>query len=326
MSGGKWNHMMDQTHIGYTYWQQPEKNAMPEIEEIQLPDSAEMGLAIEGSASWWPKESNEALLPEFSSYQKQNHYIELFNRGTKPFEFSAASTVPWVKIFSQNRKIEKQQRLIVVVDWAKAPPGTHKIPIRVTGPSGRPVTVFAVIKNYGSSNKDSFNGFVESDGHVSMEATHYARWVNSPSVSWQKIPDIGRTGSGMTIIPVTAKRQEPGPAGARLEYDILVFDTGRINVQMFFSPTLNFNGGELQYGLSFDDESPRILNLHVNHSNKSWEDWVANNTIINNSEFRFRKPGKHVLKFWMVDPGIVLQKIVVGLPDVERVTWVPRKP
>jgi len=26
---GKWNHMMSQTHIGYTYWQQPLKNVMP---------------------------------------------------------------------------------------------------------------------------------------------------------------------------------------------------------------------------------------------------------------------------------------------------------
>ena len=82
MSDGKWNHMMDQTHIGYTYWQQPEKNAMPEVEYIQLRDSAEMGLAIEGSASWWPHETTEAVLPEFDSFLKQSHYIELFNRGT----------------------------------------------------------------------------------------------------------------------------------------------------------------------------------------------------------------------------------------------------
>ena len=67
----------------------------------------------------------------------------------------------------------------------------------------------------------------------------------------------------------------------------------------------------------FDDEAPQILNLHTDHSNKSWEQWVANNIIINNTEFHFSKPGKHVLKFWMVDPGIVLQKIVVGLPDVK---------
>lgn len=31
IAGGKWNHMMDQTHIGYTYWQQPEVNVIPKV-------------------------------------------------------------------------------------------------------------------------------------------------------------------------------------------------------------------------------------------------------------------------------------------------------
>ena len=30
--------MMDQTHIGYTYWQQPEENTMPEVIEINVPE------------------------------------------------------------------------------------------------------------------------------------------------------------------------------------------------------------------------------------------------------------------------------------------------
>src|SRR5439155_5198971 len=34
LAGGKWNHMMDQTHIGYTGWQQPESNSMPRVIEI----------------------------------------------------------------------------------------------------------------------------------------------------------------------------------------------------------------------------------------------------------------------------------------------------
>ncbi|MGZ3304219.1 MAG: glycosyl hydrolase 115 family protein [Asticcacaulis sp.] len=31
---GKWDHMMDQTHIGYTYWQQPETQVMPEVTTV----------------------------------------------------------------------------------------------------------------------------------------------------------------------------------------------------------------------------------------------------------------------------------------------------
>jgi len=34
LAGGKWNHMMDQTHIGYTYWQQPDKQVMPAVTHI----------------------------------------------------------------------------------------------------------------------------------------------------------------------------------------------------------------------------------------------------------------------------------------------------
>lgn len=37
ISGGKWRHMMDQTRIGYTDWQQPETNVMPVVEEIDGP-------------------------------------------------------------------------------------------------------------------------------------------------------------------------------------------------------------------------------------------------------------------------------------------------
>ena len=35
LAGGKWDHMMDQTHIGYTYWQQPDTNMMPAVSEIR---------------------------------------------------------------------------------------------------------------------------------------------------------------------------------------------------------------------------------------------------------------------------------------------------
>jgi len=31
LSGGKWNHMMDQPHIGYTSWQMPDKDIKPTV-------------------------------------------------------------------------------------------------------------------------------------------------------------------------------------------------------------------------------------------------------------------------------------------------------
>lgn len=34
ISDGKWNHMMDQVHIGYTSWNNPPKQVMPEVVRI----------------------------------------------------------------------------------------------------------------------------------------------------------------------------------------------------------------------------------------------------------------------------------------------------
>lgn len=39
LAGGKWNHFADQTHIGYTYWQQPEKQVKPTLFPKKLPFS-----------------------------------------------------------------------------------------------------------------------------------------------------------------------------------------------------------------------------------------------------------------------------------------------
>ena len=44
---------------------------------------------------------------------------------------------------------------------------------------------------------------------------------------------------------------------------------------------------------------------------------MADNIIIDSAEFHISKTGIHILKYWMVDPGIVLQKIVVDLKGVK---------
>ncbi len=42
LNGGKWNHMMSQTHIGYTSWQQPPRNVMPAVKYMDKPTDLRM--------------------------------------------------------------------------------------------------------------------------------------------------------------------------------------------------------------------------------------------------------------------------------------------
>ena len=121
LAHGKWNHMMDQTHIGYTYWQQPPANAMPKVGEAEVPPGAILGVAVEGSTNAWPSASAEVRLPQFDSFNEERHYIDIFKRGQTPFEFAVKPSASWITLDSTNVTVGPEQRLWIQVDGSKAP-------------------------------------------------------------------------------------------------------------------------------------------------------------------------------------------------------------
>lgn len=79
------------------------------------------------------------------------------------------------------------------------------------------------------------------------------------------------------------------------------------------APTLDFVPGRpLRAAVSFDDATPRIVEIHVDPENLAdWERTVADSVRQTITGHTIDAPGRHVLKVWMVDPGMVLPKIVV---------------
>jgi hypothetical protein len=317
LAGGKWHHMMDQTHIGYTYWQEPPRNVMPRVDVIQVPEPAEMGVSL--------VEMNRAprTLPAFDPYLRQTYHFDVYNRGSTPFPFSVEAGRPWVTVSPASGTVDQEVRVAVSVNWSRAPAGEDTVPITVTGPNEAQVVVRAPVHLPAAAGRD-FAGFVESGNWVSMEAEHFTRAVAGNGVTWEVIPDFGRTLSGVHPTPVTAASQTPGGSSPRLEYRVFLADTGTVSVHAYVSPTWDFRGGGgLRYAISFDDEAPQMVNIHADGSstgvtdgNHAWEQGVANAIKVLVSEHRLPTPGEHILKYWMVDPGIVLQKLVVARGDL----------
>ncbi|MBX2900765.1 MAG: glycosyl hydrolase 115 family protein [Cyclobacteriaceae bacterium] len=224
-NNGKWNHMMSQTHIGYTYWQQPPVNKRPEVTYLKT--------------------------------------------GTVPMQ-----TVP---------RAPKTARSLVPVSQKR-------------------------------------NLFFEQDKYVAMEADHATRLVNSTDTNWKVIPNLGKTGSGLTTFPVTTGVEELSAASPHAEYEFYTTSTGPAMVQLYFSPTLNFAAasGGLRFAVSIDDETPQVISLNADDNDlKMWERWVANNIIVKTSAHQVKKKGRHFLRYWLIDPGLVLQKIVVDFGGVK---------
>lgn len=154
--------------------------------------------------------------------------------------------------------------------------------------------------------------FSETDGYVSIEAEHFTRQKNGNSISWKVIPDLGKTLSAITTFPVTAIPQEGD--NVYLEYDVYLTSTGNARLIVLLSPTLNFNSNKgLRYAVSIDGGEEQVVNFNQTFTERERENWVANSIIESITNFRIDKSGLHTIRFRVLDPGIVLQKIMLDL-------------
>lgn len=311
MANGKWNHIADQTHIGYTSWQEPAKNNMPEVKRLTLADAAEMGVAVEGSEKFLPSDGVTLKLPESSPYQLQSaRYLDVYRRGTQAFDFRVETGGDYVSAAPASGSVGIETRIWFSVDFSRAPAGKSEVPITVFGPNGASVVVQLPIDNP-ASKPAATTAFVERNGYVAMEAEQYSRKIEAEPIRWQLIPDLSRTASGITPFPVTSPTQTPGAASPRLEYDLHLWAAGSVKVHIHVAPTAQYVRTGLKYAASFDDQTPQRFNIHGDSTDATWQERVSNNVNSSTTYHKLEAAGAHVLKLWMIDPGIVFQKIVV---------------
>jgi hypothetical protein len=319
-ANGKWNHFMDQAHLGYTSWVDPPVNSLNAIKlkEIVIPSASKIGIAVEGSDAVWPGSEKAAMLPEYDIFKKQTHYIDIFNKGKTPFNFTVEASGIWIQINESSGIIEKEKRILINIDWSKVQTGKSLGTIKISGTGTSTIISITAFKP-AEITPELLKGFVEGEGVVSMEAEHYLKKSDAGTNRWIKIDDYGHTLSAMRATAnVDASSAIPGKDSPCLEYQMYLFSTGKFDITATLSPTLNFiPDRSLKYAISIDDEAPQIVtavpeNYNAQNRNTDWEKSVRDNARFCTTNHTITIPGYHTLKIWMIDPGIVLQKIVVN--------------
>jgi hypothetical protein len=322
INGGKWNHMMAQPHIGYTSWSEPRSNTMPNLTEVTPEDTESMGVAVEGSESAWPGGSGSAVLPVFDSINQQTRWIDIFKRGSKNFSFSVKTDKPWVQLSEASGTVDQDQRIEVTIDWANIPVGEQSAVITVFGPAGQSVPVQLKAVRSEKYTRDNIVAFGGLTGPVAFAAASATKNIPAGGVRWEEIPDYGWASSAMAVFPVTANSVMPPENAPRLEYPVFIPKAGQVGVIMITGPTLKVQPDRgVRIGISFDDQPPQIIDAFEGQATggdganapafRDWDKWVKDNARILSSSHQISEPGVHTLKVWMVDPGTVLETLVV---------------
>lgn len=314
IAGGKWIHMMSQPRIGYTHWQQPERNVLPALTRVDVRERGTMGVEVEGDARGWPLPTTSARVPPLDADGARTRDLMVFNRGRAPFTFTAQASQHWLRVTPASGEVDIETPVRIEVDWDAVPDGDHVAEVDLLGSDRTEVRVVVPVSK--PVSRTPVVGFVESEGHIAIEAAHHARAVAPDGLGWETIPNLGRTLSSVTSVPVTAAATPADASGAWLEYPVHLHAASEVEVRVVLSPTLDYaHRGGLRYAVSFDDMPPQTVAMQLDptpgHAQfQAWERAVSDSVHVATSRHRV-EAGAHTLKLWRIDPGVVVQRIEI---------------
>lgn len=344
MSNGKWKNMMSDVHIGYTTWSMPRANKLPEMKEITPLAEPTMGVAIEGSEGAWPGTQEKPQLPVFDILKKNSYYIDVFNRGTGTFAFEAKATKPWIKLSMSKGEVDKETRLMVDVDWKKLPDGKSDGSVEIR--KGNELVSISVSAMKAALPKIKEPYFGNLTGEFTIPAERFNVNIPGKDAKWIVLPDLGKGNACMGIYPVTAPGANATDA-PKLEYKIFLPNTGKATFCLGILPTQDvYPQRGLRIAVALDGQEPQVLDARKGFHDEFKEytrEILARSTVLKpyppinkniallgvgqfrrnevfdnmrwlDFEMDVTEPGIHTLKIIMIDPEVVVEKIVVN-PD-----------
>lgn len=158
--------------------------------------------------------------------------------------------------------------------------------------------------------------FTGENGYVAMEAEHYFKAQDAPNAQWTTIPHIGRTLSGIALMPYTQPTD-----GASVSYKIkLPREIKTVTAHIIVKSTLAFHDPKgHEYSVGFEGGKTETVNFNhnLNENPKNvysvFYPTVARRIVEKKVKLNLpdTSDGIQTLIFRPLDPGIVLEKLVI---------------
>lgn len=322
IANGKWRGMVtDYPHPLPNY-------EAPSIPHWQAPaDARHCGVQVEGGGyfddvGWWTP-----TLPSFHrELRGHRYYLDVFTEAPIDETWRAEPSAPWIGVDHRSGRFSRaagsfEQRIMVSVDWARAPrQGEGTVTIQCSA-GKQPLPVHVRIA---PPLQDQAASFIDSQGIVSLYAAH----ADVLSGAWNVLDGVGHTGadlqSDLDLRPVDVRDRA---ALARAPRAVYRFATGIqdhdysfpnyviddvATIKAIALPTFPITpGDELRIAVSLDGGVPKVLDFRVVYYGAKWRQNVLDNAAVVALHDVPIAPGSHTLTVTALDPGVTLDRFEI---------------
>jgi hypothetical protein len=317
LAGGKWDGMMNSAPRNLSVFQKPD------IRINRHKTTASWNCIPEGyvceDSCLFKDVDNVPELPVFTPSGQQKRFIDIFLTSETEIQWEAVASDKWITISDASGMLDttignKEKRIWISIDWIMLqgrPNIKGTVTVRVSG-INKTVSVTAI-----TYRDEKMNCFAESNGLVSMFAENYSRMTGSASMYWKKIEGLGHAGSSLVSLPYShdaSVSQESGYDSNVLEYDFCSYSNAPCSVIINCLPVHPLNSdNKLRLAVSLDNSPPVVADYTTFGRSEEWKQNVLSNSARRSVPFQILKPGLHTLKIKALDPGVVLDHIIIDL-------------
>jgi hypothetical protein len=324
LANGKWRGMMSMKPRNLPVYQEP---VLP---EITIGGSEGWGIAPEGfvTADSSLVSAVNVALPAFNSWGSQEYFVDVFLINGPSLSWKATASDKWIKLSEQQGKLttgfgEKQQRIWVSVDWSKVPKRKETTGYIAFKGAGKKFRVDVKALNPAEPALAAYEGFVESNGYVSIFAENYSRKTDNQTRGWEIVDGLGHTGKALMALPLEVKpikeTERVGANSPYVEYDFYTLTAASPTVTVSTLPTHPVTSQHgMRYAVSIDDGPVEVVDCETFGRSEEWKENVLENSAERQLKYQQTDKGKHSLKIYMIDPGVVLDRITIDLGGLKQ--------
>jgi hypothetical protein len=327
LAGGKWKNVISMNPRNLPVYQEPV------IPSINIDSSSGWDIAPEGFVT---KDSSllspngSKTLPVFDVFNKQKYFIDIFLSKNCSLEWSASVSNDWIRL-SMNKGIlntlpgGKEMRLWVDIDWSRIVGNQKKDGYITFKAEGRQLLVSIQAVKRTVPGLSGYHGYIENNGFVSFQASHFSKQTIKGLTTWNVVEGLGYNGMVLQVLPLSIKSDVPTDVNliknksSFVEYDFYSFSSTNPAITVFTLPTHSLNNNyNLRYAVSIDDGAIKTVDFETAGRSEEWKQNVLRNRAERKIEMPYLNPGKHKLRIYCIDPGVILDEIRIDLGGLKK--------